>query len=149
MSTLQILSEFSDLGVKVKVEGRDLALCAPKGALNTSLVSMVKEAKPVLIANLDRIRRRAGADWDFIAADPAQLRAFAELLMIEGACLILAGKTSSASTPTDSSSAPWNSSTSYGLNGAECHPAVPLKVVVLSPAPGSRTTVIFWFGALA
>ena len=81
MSALPIFSELSDMGLRVRVDGPDLVL-SPKKALTPSLASRIKKEKLVLIRSLKAIKRKAGADWDEIANDPEQLRAFAELLMI-------------------------------------------------------------------
>jgi hypothetical protein len=83
MSALPLLIEFSEKGIKVRVEGSDLALTAPKGALTSSLVSRIKEEKTELLISLDKIREKAGDDWLEVAKDPAQLKAFADLLAIE------------------------------------------------------------------
>ena len=82
MSALPIFSELSDKGLRVRVDGPDLVL-SPKKALTSKLASRIKKEKPALIRSLQEIQRKAGADWDGIANDPAQLKAFAELLMIE------------------------------------------------------------------
>ncbi len=81
MSALPIFSELSDKGLRVRVDGSDLVL-SPKKALTPNLASRIKKEKPALIQSLEEIKRKAGADWDEIANDPAQLKAFAELLMI-------------------------------------------------------------------
>ncbi len=81
MSALPILSELSDKGLRVRVDGPDLIL-SPKKALTPNLASRIKQEKPVLIRSLQKIEQKAGSDWDEIANDPEQLRAFAELLMI-------------------------------------------------------------------
>ncbi len=81
MSALPIFSELSDKGLRVRVDGPDLVL-SPKKALTPNLASRIKKEKPVLIQSLEEIKRKAGSDWDEIADDPAQLKAFAELLMI-------------------------------------------------------------------
>jgi len=83
VSALPLLIEFSEMGIKVRVEGTDLALIAPKGALTSSFVSRIKEEKPALLDSLDRIRKMAGSDWTDVSNDPEQLRAFADLLAIE------------------------------------------------------------------
>ena len=83
MSALPILMEFSDKGIKVRVDGTDLALSAPIGTLTPTLVSRVKEEKAALLDSLDRIRKMAGSDWIDVSNDPEQLRAFADLLAIE------------------------------------------------------------------
>ena len=83
MSALPILMEFSDKGIKVRVDGADLALSAPIGALTPALVSRVKEEKPALLDSLAWIRKMAGSDWHDVSNDPEQLKAFADLLVIE------------------------------------------------------------------
>jgi len=81
MSALPIFSELSGKGIRVRVDGPDLVL-SPKKALTSKLASKIKKEKPALIRSLQEIQRKAGANWDGIANDPAQLKAFAELLMI-------------------------------------------------------------------
>jgi len=81
MSALPIFSELSGKGIRVRVDGPDLVL-SPKNALTSKLASKIKKEKPALIRSLQEIQRKAGADWEEIANDPAQLKAFAELLMI-------------------------------------------------------------------
>ena len=81
MSALPIFSELSDKGLRVRVDGPDLVL-SPKKALTSKLASKIKKEKPALIRRLQEIQQKAGADWDEIANDPTQLKAFAELLMI-------------------------------------------------------------------
>ncbi len=81
MSSLPIFSELSDKGLRVRVDGPDLVL-SPKKSLTPNLASMIKKEKPALIQSLEEIKRKAGSDWNEIADDPEQLRAFAELLMI-------------------------------------------------------------------
>ncbi len=81
MSALPIFSELSDKGLRVRVDGPDLVL-SPKKALTPNLASRIKKEKPILIRSLEEIKRKAGPDWDEIANDPAQIKAFAELLMI-------------------------------------------------------------------
>jgi hypothetical protein len=83
MSALPLLIEFSEMGIKVRVEGTDLALTAPKGALTSSFVSRIKEEKMALLVSLDRIRDKAGYDWLEVANDPAQLKTFVDMLAIE------------------------------------------------------------------
>ena len=81
MSALPIMAELSDRGIRVRVDGPDLVL-SPTAALTPHLASRIKKEKPVLIRSLEKIKRKAGADWNEIANDPEQLKAFAELLMI-------------------------------------------------------------------
>ncbi len=82
MSALPIFSELSDKGLRVRVDGSDLVL-SPKKALTPNLASRIMKEKPALIRSLEEIKRKAGPDWDEIANDPEQLKAFAELLVIE------------------------------------------------------------------
>ena len=81
MSALPIFSELSDKDIRVRVDGSNLVL-SPKKALTSNLASRIKKEKPALIRSLQEIKRKAGPDWDEIANDPAQLKTFAELLMI-------------------------------------------------------------------
>ena len=83
MSALPILKEFSDKGIKVRVEGTELALTAPKGSLTPTLISRIKNEKPAPLISLDQIREKAGDDWLEVANDPDQLRCFADMLAIE------------------------------------------------------------------
>ena len=81
MSALPIFSELSDRGLLVRVDGPDLVL-SPKKALTPNLASRIRKEKPILIRSLEEIKQKAGSDWDEIANDPEQLKAYAELLMI-------------------------------------------------------------------
>ena len=83
MSALPILIEFSNKDIKVRVDGTDLALTAPKGSLTSSLISRIKSEKPALLTSLNQIREKAGDDWLEVASDPAQLKSFADMLAIE------------------------------------------------------------------
>jgi len=75
---MNLLSEIAGMGIKVRVEGVDLALVAPRGVLTPKLISKVRRSKPALIESLSDIRAMAGTDWQEIADDPAQLQAFVE-----------------------------------------------------------------------
>ena len=79
--SLPVLSELVDHGIRVQLDGPDLIL-TPKDKLTDALVAEVRQEKSALIHILGRVRKLAGSDWDEIAADPEQLNAFAELLMI-------------------------------------------------------------------
>ena len=81
MSAQALLSELSDRGIRVRPNGQKINL-SPKEALTPELIDRIKSEKPSLLRELERLRKEAGNDWDEIAADPAQLKAFAELLMI-------------------------------------------------------------------
>lgn len=81
MSTLALFSEFSDRGITIRSAGPDVVV-SPEKALTPDLVKRIKEEKPALIRQLEKIRQEAGGDWEEIANDPEQLKAFAELLMI-------------------------------------------------------------------
>ncbi len=82
MSALPLLIEFSDKGIKVRVDGPDLVL-TPKTALTSNLASRIKKEKPGLLTSLDKIREKAGDNWMEVSNDPEQLKAFADLLAIE------------------------------------------------------------------
>ena len=81
MTALALISEFSERGIKVRPNGSHVVV-SPKDALTPDLVKRIKVEKPALIRELEKLQREAGNDWDEIANDPAQLKAFAELLMI-------------------------------------------------------------------
>ena len=81
MSALALFSELSDRGITIRSDGPDVVV-SPEKALTPDLLERIKKEKPVLIRELEKLQREAGNDWDEIAADPAQLKAFAELLMI-------------------------------------------------------------------
>lgn len=83
MSALPILIEFFNKGIKVRVEGADLALTAPQGSLTAALLSRVKNEKSALLLSLDQIREKAGEDWSDVANDPTQLKTFADMLAID------------------------------------------------------------------
>ena len=82
MSALAILSELSDRGITVTPNGENVTV-TPKDAMTPELVKRIKSEKPALLSELEKIRREAGNDWEEIANDPKQLKAFCELLMIE------------------------------------------------------------------
>ncbi len=82
MSALPLLIEFWNKGIKVRVEGSELALTAPRGVLTPCLVSRVKNEKPALLVSLEKIREKAGDDWMEVSNDPAQLKAFADLVAV-------------------------------------------------------------------
>ena len=81
MSAQALLSELSDRGIRVRPNGQKINL-SPKEALTPELIDRIKSEQSSLLRELERLRKEAGNDWDEIAADPAQLKAFAELLMI-------------------------------------------------------------------
>jgi len=81
VSALTILSELSERGIKVTPRGENVTV-SPKDALTPDLVERIKSEKPALLSELEKIRREAGNDWEEIANDPKQLKAFCELLMI-------------------------------------------------------------------
>ena len=82
MSALPLLIEFWNKGIKVRVEGSELALTAPRGVITPSLVSRVKDEKPALLVSLDKIREKAGDDWMEVSKDPAQLKAFGDWVAV-------------------------------------------------------------------
>ncbi len=81
MNALLLISAFSDRGITVTVNGSDLTLDAPKGALTPRLVSCLREDKQDVIAWLGRLRDELGEDWQEFSSDPEQLKAAAESLM--------------------------------------------------------------------
>ena len=81
MSALALFSEFSDRGITIRSDGPNVVV-SPEKAITPDLVQRIKKEKPSLIRELEKLQREAGNDWDEIASDPAQLKAFAELLMI-------------------------------------------------------------------
>ena len=82
MSALPLLIEFWDKGIKVRVDGSELTLTAPRGVITPSLVSRVKDEKPALLVSLDKIREKAGDDWMEVSKDPAQLKAFGDWVSV-------------------------------------------------------------------
>ena len=74
MSALPLLSEIAGTGVRIRADGRHLAVSPEK--LTDSLATRIRENKPALIADLEKLRRIAGSDWQEIVAHPEQLRAF-------------------------------------------------------------------------
>ncbi len=73
MSALPLLSEIAGTGVRIRADGRHLAVSPEK--LTDSLATRIRENKPALIADLEKLRL-AGSDWQEIVAHPEQLRAF-------------------------------------------------------------------------
>ena len=83
MNALPLISELSDLGISVIVNGPDLNLDAPKGALTPRLVACIREDKQDVITALDRIRNELGEDWQEFSGNPAKLRAVADSLLTQ------------------------------------------------------------------
>lgn len=81
MSALPLISELADRGIRVRHEGSNVVV-SPEKAITPELAQRIKKEKPVLIRELEKLQREAGEGWDEIASDPAQLKSFAELLMI-------------------------------------------------------------------
>ena len=100
MSALPIISECHDKGIKIRIEGSEIVLSAPKGILTPDLVARVKEEKPALLASLgkaalrsvqcvdmlarklwrehyDELEQKAGDSWALISIDPDKLMDFA------------------------------------------------------------------------
>ncbi len=82
MSALPIISEMSNHGISVRIEGNDLSLSAPKGTLTPQLLSKFRSKKSALLRSLLEMREKAGSDWEEISSDPTKLKAFTELVMI-------------------------------------------------------------------
>ncbi len=83
MSALPIIIEITDQGITARVEGDGVALSAPKGTLTPEVIAKLKSMKPALLRSLKKLQDRAEEDWDEISKSPEQLKAFAELIMIE------------------------------------------------------------------
>ncbi len=73
MSALPILSELSDKGIRIELEGSELAISAPKGVITESLVFRLRKEKPALLRSLIEVRKKAGEDWQEIADDSDKL----------------------------------------------------------------------------
>ena len=74
MSALPLISECNDKGIKIRVEGSEIILSAPKGTLTPDLVTRVKEEKPALLVSLRKGRKKDGAERDDVACRKACLR---------------------------------------------------------------------------
>ena len=83
MSALAIITEITDQGITARVEGDEVALSAPKGTLTPEVIVKLKSKKPELLRSLKELQERAAEDWEEISKSPEQLKAFAELVMIE------------------------------------------------------------------
>jgi len=83
MSALAIITEITDQGITARVEGDEVALSAPKGTLTPEVIVKLKSKKPELLRSLKELQERAAQDWTEISTDPAKLKSFAELVMIE------------------------------------------------------------------
>ena len=83
MSALPIISEISEQGITARLEGDEVTLSAPKGTLTPDVISRLRGKKPDLLRSLRELQERADQDWLEISTDPAKLKAFAELVMIE------------------------------------------------------------------
>ena len=82
MSALPIITEITDQGITARVEGDEIALSAPKGTLTPEVVAKLKSKKSDLLRSLKELQQRAEPDWEEISADPAKLKAIAELVMM-------------------------------------------------------------------
>ncbi len=83
MSALPIITEITDQGITARVEGDEIALSAPKGTLTPEVIAELKSKKPDLLRSLRELQERAAQDWEKISKSPEQLKALAELIMIE------------------------------------------------------------------
>jgi hypothetical protein len=83
VSAVPLLIEFAEKGIAIRVDGPELALSVPRGKLDADLVSRVRREKAEIICSLERVKAKAGPDWDEIADDPEQLKAFADMLVVE------------------------------------------------------------------
>ncbi len=100
MSACPLIKECHDKGIKIRIEGSEIVLSAPKGTLTPELVSRVKKEKPALLASLgkaalrsvqcvdmlarklwrehyDELEQQAGDSWALISIDPDKLMDFA------------------------------------------------------------------------
>ncbi len=100
MSALPIIAECRDKGIKIRIDGSEIVLSAPKGTLTPELVSRVKKEKPALLVSLgktalrsvqcvdmlarklwrdhyDELEQLAGDSWALISIDPDKLMDFA------------------------------------------------------------------------
>ena len=100
MSALPIIAECHDKGIKIRAEGSEIVLSAPKGILTPELVARVKKEKPALLTSLrkaalrlvqcvdmlarklwrehyDELEQQAGDSWELISNDPDELMDFA------------------------------------------------------------------------
>ena len=83
MNALPLISQLSDLGISVVINGPDLTLDALKEALTPRLVSCLRKDKQDVITWLDRLRIELGEDWQEFSSDSAKLRAVADSLMTQ------------------------------------------------------------------
>lgn len=76
MNALPLLSELADRGVRIRVDGRHLAVSPDR--LTDSLATKIQDNKPALIADLEKLRQYATDDdeWQEIISDPAQFEAY-------------------------------------------------------------------------
>ena len=84
MSALPLISELADKGIRVRHEGSNVVV-SPEEALTPDLVERIRDEKPILIKQLEKVRRNVGDngnDWDEIGSDPNKLKDYYELLMI-------------------------------------------------------------------
>lgn len=81
MSALPVISELSDKGIHLRVDGPDLVI-SPKSSLTPMLISKLKKEKPALTQILEKIGQDTRSDWEEVADDPGKLKAFYELLVI-------------------------------------------------------------------
>ena len=83
MNVLPLISALSDLDIIVAVDGSELTLNAPKGALTPTLVGCLREDKQDVIMWLDRLQHELGENWHEFSSDPAKLKAAADSIMAD------------------------------------------------------------------
>ena len=83
MSALPIISEISEQGITARLEGDEVTLSAPEGTLTPEVISRLRGKKSELLHSLKELQERAEQDWEEISNCPEQLKAFAELAMID------------------------------------------------------------------
>ena len=81
MSALPLIMDLADQGVFPYVNGNKVVL-TPAAKLTDILRCQVRDNKRPLMSGLVELQRLAGPDWAAFEAYPAQLKAFAELVMI-------------------------------------------------------------------
>ena len=83
MNALPLISAFSDRGITATVNGPELTLNAPKGALTPKLVDRLRQDKADVLKWLAELREILEEDWQEFSSDPAKLKAAADLLMTQ------------------------------------------------------------------
>lgn len=80
MNGLDLLAEITRQGVRIRVDGSNLAV-SPEG-LTESIAADIRSHKPALVRSLNYLRDLMGEDWDEILQSPDQFRAFVDAATI-------------------------------------------------------------------